>query len=56
VETVIIDGKMVMDKGKVLTVDEEEILAGLRKVEERYKEKLNPDANLSPSASPWKFI
>ncbi len=56
VETVIINGRIVVDKRKVLTVDEEEILAGLRSVEEHYKAKLNPDSTMSPSRSPWKFI
>ena len=51
VESVIINGRMVVEKGKVLTVDEEEILAGLRQREEDLKARLEVGV-----ISPWKFI
>ena len=51
VESVIINGKMVVNKHKVLTVDEDEILAGLRQREESIKRRANV-----PISSPWKFV
>lgn len=51
VESVIINGKMVMEKRKILTVKEEEILAGLRQAERDLKRRLK-----FGTISPWKFI
>ena len=49
----IINGRMVVEKGKVLTVDEEEILAGLRLREKDLKSRLNISEMV---VSPWKFV
>ncbi len=51
VETVIVNGKIIVDKRKVLTVDEDEILFKLRSMEEDIKKR----TGISTS-SPWKFI
>ena len=52
VESVIIDGRFVMEKRKVLTVDEEEILDGIRLKEKELKNRLN-----IPGTSPkWEFV
>jgi cytosine/adenosine deaminase-related metal-dependent hydrolase len=53
VESVIINGKMVMDKRKVLTVDEGEILAGSRRMEDDLKARLDASEMI---ISPWKII
>jgi len=53
VESVIINGKMVMDRRKVLTVDEEEILAGSRRMEDDLKARLDASEMI---ISPWKII
>ena len=50
-ETVIIDGKLVVDKQKVLTVDENEILAKLRSMEQDMVSRTGISI-----ASPWKFM
>jgi 5-methylthioadenosine/S-adenosylhomocysteine deaminase len=51
VESVIINGKMVMEKRKILTANEEEILAGLRKVEDDFRGRFK-----FGDISPWKFV
>jgi len=51
VETVLIDGQIVVDGGKVLTIDEGEILADLRESEKDLKARLKV-----PISSPWKFM
>jgi cytosine/adenosine deaminase-related metal-dependent hydrolase len=53
VESVIINGKMVMDRRKVLTVDEGEILAGSRRMEDDLKARLDASEMI---ISPWKII
>ena len=50
-ETVIIDGKLVVDKQRVLTVDENEILAKLRSMEQDMVSRTGISI-----ASPWKFM
>jgi len=50
-ETVFINGKMVLDKQKVLTVDEDEILAKLRSMERDMVARTR-----IPISSPWKFM
>jgi len=51
VETVIINGNIVMDKRKVLTVDEGEILDRLRAMEKDLMARMD-----IPIISPWKFV
>jgi cytosine/adenosine deaminase-related metal-dependent hydrolase len=52
VESVIINGRFVMEKRKILTVDEEEILDGIRLSEKELKARLN-----IPGTSPkWEFV
>ena len=51
VEAVFIDGKLVVAKGKVLTVDEKPILAKLREREEDIKDRIK-----IPISGPWTFI
>lgn len=51
VETVIINGNTVVDGGKVLTIDEEEIMVHLREREKDLKTRLEIG-----TISPWKFI
>jgi len=51
VETVFINGRPVIENGKVLTVDENRILAGLRERENAIKNLVN-----LPPTSPWKFV
>jgi len=46
VETVIIDGKIVMEKRKIITVNEEEILAKAQKAAERIVSKIGIDKKL----------
>ena len=51
VETVIIDGKIVMEKRKVLTVDEEEVLTRLDAEITDLKTRIK-----APLVSKWKFV
>lgn len=51
VETVIINGKIVVEDHKILTLDEGKVLAGLRPVERSLNERLKIG-----TISPWKFI
>ena len=51
VETVIIDGKIVMEKRKVLTVDEEEVLTRLDAEIADLKTRIK-----APLVSKWKFV
>jgi 5-methylthioadenosine/S-adenosylhomocysteine deaminase len=51
VETVIINGRIVVDKHKILTADEEEVLARLRPMEKDLKKRLKVGI-----ISPWKFV
>lgn len=51
VETVIIDGRIVMEKRKVLTIDEDEVLAGLDREIADLRTRIK-----APVVSPWKFI
>jgi len=51
VESVIINGKVIMEKRKVLTANEEEILAEVRRIEQGLKNKFTV-----PMISPWKFM
>ena len=51
VETVIINGRIVMEKRRVLTIDEDEILSELRTMEKDLKIRLKVGI-----ISPWKFI
>jgi cytosine/adenosine deaminase-related metal-dependent hydrolase len=51
VETVIIDGRIVMEKRKVLTIDEDEVLAGLEREIADLRTRMK-----APVVSPWKFI
>ena len=50
-ETVFVNGKMVVDKQTVLTVDEDEILAKLRSMEQDMVSRTGISI-----ASPWKFM
>lgn len=51
VQTVIIDGKVVVDDKKILTYDEEDVLRRLRPIEETLDKRCNVGM-----VSPWKFI
>ena len=51
VETVIIDGEIVMEKRKVLTIHEEEILAGLDETTKDMQTRIK-----APVVSAWKFL
>jgi cytosine/adenosine deaminase-related metal-dependent hydrolase len=51
VETVIINGRIVVDKHKILTVDEAEILSRVRSLEQDMMNRTG-----IPVFSPWKFI
>jgi 5-methylthioadenosine/S-adenosylhomocysteine deaminase len=51
VETVIIDGRVVMEKRKVLTIDEEEILTGLDETTKDMQTRIK-----APVVSAWKFV
>lgn len=51
VETVIIDGKIVMEKRKVLTIDENEVLAGLDREIADLRTRMK-----APLVSKWKFM
>lgn len=53
VESVIINGEMVVDRRKVLTVDEDEILAASRPIEIDLKARLDVSKMI---VSRWKFI
>jgi 5-methylthioadenosine/S-adenosylhomocysteine deaminase len=53
VESVIINGKIVMDDRKVLTVDEHEIMSGLREREDNLKRRLKMSEMV---VSQWKFV
>jgi 5-methylthioadenosine/S-adenosylhomocysteine deaminase len=50
-QTVIIDGRMVMEDRKVLTVNEEEILAGLEETTRDMRTRIR-----APLVSSWKFV
>jgi cytosine/adenosine deaminase-related metal-dependent hydrolase len=52
VESVIINGKLIVDKSKVLTINEEEILSEAHQIEKDLKTRLK----IPTACSPWKFI
>ena len=47
----IIDGKVVMENREVLTIDEEEILAGLDETTKDMQTRIK-----APVVSSWKFV
>lgn len=51
IETVMIDGKIVMEKRNVLTMNEKEVLAGLDETIKDMRTRIK-----APVVSPWKFI
>jgi 5-methylthioadenosine/S-adenosylhomocysteine deaminase len=53
VESVIINGKMLVDRRKVLTVDEDEMLAASGAVEKDLKARLDVSKMI---VSRWKFV
>lgn len=51
IETVMIDGKIIMEKRNVLTMNEKEVLAGLDETIKDMRTRIK-----APVVSPWKFI
>jgi 5-methylthioadenosine/S-adenosylhomocysteine deaminase len=54
VETVIVDGTLVMRNGKMLTVDEEEVFTRSREVAAAFWEKLKKERNDLPHPQPYR--
>jgi 5-methylthioadenosine/S-adenosylhomocysteine deaminase len=56
VETVVINGKVVMEKGRVLTINETEVKAKARQYADRIRESLGRQARLRACRKPARLL